>query len=178
MASHLTLSLSASAFLLASFGISGVIVAAERDDGTPAAVASAKAGRVANIQRFVVPYFKSNTTSGFRTAAVVTAVNNGGASCETRVAWFFGGGGLACQNTLIIGAGQSLDFCTRVIPSGVTTCNATCNPQLTFNEGKAVVFTAADAACSRVRIDPRTYYLTGTTTDTGVAAVSNTNVVQ
>ncbi len=81
----------------------------------------------------------------------------------------------ACSITSVVGAGVSSDFCTRTTPT--VACNATCNPQLTAIEGKAVVFTAATIPCQRVTIDPRLYFLNGTTSDTGVAAVSNGRVV-
>jgi hypothetical protein len=45
---------------------------------------------------------------------------------------------------------------------------------VTIRQGKVIVFTADTNACRRVMIDPRVYHLSGTDSDTGVVAVSNT----
>jgi hypothetical protein len=85
-----------------------------------------------------------------------------------------------CTSTAVVGAGVTHDFCSRAIPGGATTCNSTCNPSLVFDEGYARVASAADlnGNCANIAVDARLYHLTGTTTDTGVAAIASPNVVR
>ncbi|MGH9956526.1 MAG: hypothetical protein ACREBC_05270 [Pyrinomonadaceae bacterium] len=68
------------------------------------------------------------------------------------------------------------DFCSRHLLSNITTCNSTCDPELTFTEGKAIV--SSNKGCWRIGLDARVYYTAGDTTDRGVAAVSNPKIVR
>jgi hypothetical protein len=141
----------------------------------PAAV---PAGQTA---RYIATYVKSNTTSGFRTATVVTVTNNSPVTCSVSVDWFAGFSTTAsCTTNISLSSGHTADFCSRSVPSGVTTCNSTCSPEQTFLEGRAQVASTADAAgkCAALAVENRVYYLTGTTFDTGVAAVSNSKIIR
>ena len=80
-----------------------------------------------------------------------------------------------CTTTATLAAGVTHDFCSRGLLSGITTCNTTCDPALTFTEGKALV---SSSPCSRIGVESRVYYTTGDTEDTGVAAISNPNIVR
>lgn len=131
--------------------------------------------------RYIATYLKSNTISGFRTATVVTVTNNSPVTCSVSVDWFAGFSTTAsCTTNLSLSPGFTADFCSRSLPSGVTTCNSTCSPEQTALEGRAQVASTADAAgkCAALAVENRVYYLTGTTTDTGVTAVSNSKIVR
>ena len=144
------------------------------------AIPEVPAGQTA---RYLVTYMKSNTAStAFRTATVVSVTNQSAVSCSISVDWFAGvGTTIACTTNLAVSPGHTVDFCSRPIPDGVTTCNSTCSPAQTFLEGRARVASTADlnGACASIGVEGRVYYLTGTTTtDTGIVAVSNSNVVR
>jgi hypothetical protein len=150
-----------------------------REDGTagPETARPVFAPRAVNTPRFVVPFVRTHTaTAGQRSATAITVVNTAGVSCRVRVDFHAATkpGAAACRLTLVVGAGLSLDFCTRNIPGAITTCNAVCNPEQIGLEGKATIYTADTTACTKIRIDPRIYYFSGVTSDTGVLAVSNT----
>lgn len=155
----------------------------DKSDEAPPPSFSSQAVPAGQTARYIVTYIKSNTTSGFRTASVVSVTNNSSVTCSISVDWFAGltgGSSGSCTTNLSVAAGNTVDFCSRNVPSGVTSCNSTCSPAQTFLEGRAQVASTADAAgkCAGLAVESRVYYLTGTTTDTGVAAVSNPNIIR
>jgi hypothetical protein len=131
----------------------------------------------ATTKRLVVTYASSITTAP-RTASAITVVNDAGIACDVRVEYYFGFSPSppACSLTTVVASGVAHDFCSRDLPFNLTTCNSVCSGPLTFFEGKAIVYTNSAAACARIRANPRQYYTTGTTSDTGVAGVTSVNV--
>jgi hypothetical protein len=156
-------------------------LAQDRPDDAGRAGASPQASPalpVGTTARYRVTFFKSNTTvTALRTASIVSITNGNTASCLAAVDWRTGGTATSCTSSLVIGPGSTLDFCSRTIPSGITTCNATCFPSLTFNEGSAVVGSATTLGCERIQLSARTVY-TATTTDSPVSAITDANVVR
>jgi hypothetical protein len=151
-----------------------------REDGSEPPVRGSRAApAAADFLRLVVPFFRSTTTAGFRSGAVVSAVNTATKSCEVRVDFVRGAdpGDVACSVTGVVNGGFAKNFCSRSLPAGVAGCHFLCSPQVVSGEGKVAVFTADTSACRKVKFDPRVYYLSGTTTDTGVVAVSNTQIL-
>ena len=131
--------------------------------------------------RYIVPFMNSQTTSGFRSATVVTIHNNSAMTCSVSVDWFPGfSSSLACTTSILVAPGLTVDHCSRLLPTGVTSCNVICAPALTFTEGRARVASTADAggACANLAISARLYHLSGTTSDTGVNAVASLPVVR
>lgn len=122
-----------------------------------------------------VPFMKSQTGGTINSATVISLSNQGTATCSTSVDFFFGGGLLACTTTLSIGPGQTLEHCSRSIPLEIVSCNSTCSPALTLNEGHAVVGTTS-ACKSKLAVYPRLYY-TGPS-DTAVQAVADVKLVK
>jgi hypothetical protein len=111
----------------------------------------------------------------------VPETNDSPVTCSVSADWFAGFSNvIACTTTISLASGFTADLCTRPVPSGVTICNSTCAPAETAIEGRARVASTADAAgaCANIGVEARVYYLLGTTTDTGVAAVSNPNIVR
>ena len=132
------------------------------------------AGQVA---RYRVTYMKSNTATANRTSTVVSITNQSGATCSTGVDWRIGFGGTACTTSLTLGPGQTGEHCSRSIPSAVSSCNATCSPGLTFNEGSAIVGSSTTTGCSKIAVSARTYHTTGTD-DSAVAAATDAKIVK
>jgi hypothetical protein len=76
----------------------------------------------------------------------------------------------ACTTTAALAPGVTHDFCSRSLLANIASCNSTCDPELTFTEGKAIV---SSGPCSRIGVESRMYYTTGDTSDTSVAAINN-----
>jgi hypothetical protein len=131
---------------------------------------------VGTVPRYRATYFKSNTASStLRTASIVSATNQSGITCLIAVDWRTGGTATSLSQSLSVGPRAQVDFCTRAIPSGITTCNAT--GALTFNEGNAVVGSSTTIGCERTAISARAVY-TGSTTDAPVSAITDAKVVR
>jgi hypothetical protein len=148
------------------------------DEGNGRLLAAKPALPRGTVARYLVTYFKSNTSvSTLRSAAIVSVTNQSTASCTVGVDWKTGGTATACSQSLLLTPGAQLDFCTRAIPSGITTCNATCAPNLTFNEGNAIVGSSTTTGCEKIALSSRTVY-TGSTTDAPVSAITDANIVK
>jgi hypothetical protein len=148
------------------------------DDGAAAGVAAASALRSTEpvVERYLVTYLKSRIDAP-RSATVVTVTNQSKEFCSVKIDWFQGlvPETPACTTTAVVDTGVTHDFCSRDLLSNITTCNSTCDPELAFAEGKAIV--SSSKSCSRIGVESRVYYTTGDTSDTGVAAVSNPKIV-
>ena len=132
--------------------------------------------------RYLVTFIKSNTsTTALRTASVVTVTNQGTATCNISVDWFAGlSTAIVTTTNLAVSAGHTVDFCSRTIPSGITTCNATASPSQTFLEGRARVASTNSTTlnnCHRIGVSARVYY-TQTTSDSPVSAITDSNIVR
>ena len=137
--------------------------------------ASLAAGHVA---RYRLTYMHSQTGAANRSATVISITNqNAAGNCSTSVDWRIGFGGVACTTVLTLGPGQTGEHCSRPLPNTIVSCNATCAPALIFTEGNAVIGSQNTTACSRIAVDGRLYHTTGST-DSGVAATTNLNVVR
>jgi hypothetical protein len=83
---------------------------------------------------------------------------------------------VVCTTTVRLEAGITTDVCSRAIPAPLTTCNASCEPELTFHEGRAVVHSSAEEGCERIGVSARVYYTTGDD-DESLAAISDSKIV-
>jgi len=179
--------------VLVSAGMSAPAArAADGDDGGPASAArdSALITEVSTIDvsrmtpLYRVTFMKSRTTDTIRTATVVSVTNQAGVSCDITVIWRRGFDPTpVCTTTMSLDAGFQTDFCSRAIPDALTTCNTTCNPDLTFHEGTAVVYTHVEnlfyygsSECLHLAVSARVYYTTGTTAS-AVTAISDAKIV-
>ena len=151
------------------------------DDGSDIGAAAVihHASEPATIGRYLVTYVKSRTDAPL-SATVITVINGSSEACEVKVDWFSGFAPEAsvCTTTAVISPGVAHDFCSRELLEHITTCNSICDPELSFVEGKARLFSSTGEACGRLGVDARVYYTTGETMDTGVAAVSNPTIVR
>lgn len=131
------------------------------------------------VNRYLVTYTHSQTTTALRSATVVAVTNQSSRSCQVKIEWFFGldPDMPACTTTAAVPPRFTFDFCSRNLPFDITACNSTCAPELTFYEGKAIVSSSEEASCGLIGVEARVYYTTGDR-DTGVSAISNPKIVR
>jgi hypothetical protein len=165
-----------------ALGLCGTAQAAElrqggsRPDGSQPGPAATARTAAATARRYFVPYFSSITGQQTATVTVITILNPTSRSCHIKLNWFkgFTPDSLQCSINAVVDPGVSFDFCSRDTSESITFCNATCSPELTFDEGKAIVLSTPSEDCAKILADVRVYYTTNS--DTGVTAISNTNI--
>jgi hypothetical protein len=131
------------------------------------------------VNRYLVTYMNSQSTTAIRSATVVTVTNQSSRSCAVKIEWFRG---LApntpvCTTTVAVAPEVTHDFCSRNLPDAITACNSICAPELTFDEGKAIVSSSETVGCSLIGVEARVYYTTGVS-DMAVSAISNPKIVE
>jgi hypothetical protein len=155
------------------------VLAQQRSDGSPDPGPSIN--YYGGVERYLVTYMKSRTTDAIRSATVVTVTNTNATSptCVVRIEWFQGfvPNTPVCTTTATIEPGVTHDFCSRDVPDAITTCNSVCAPQLTFDEGKAIVSSSEAVGCGLIGVEARVYYTTGAG-DMAVSAISNPKIVE
>jgi hypothetical protein len=67
----------------------------------------------------------------------------------------------------------TLDFASRSIPFELTAVNAVCNPELVFDEGRAIV----GSRQPEIAVSSRVYYTTGAN-DANLLAITDSKVVR
>lgn len=163
--------------ILVSGGLFAPAALAATDDGSgpmPQYTEEAYSGQ----PRYLVTFMKSRTTDPIRTATVVSVTNQADYPCQVSVDWFLGFSPTpVCTTTFSVEAGFQTDFCSRKLPEPLTTCNATCDPELTFDEGKAVVRSSARHGCKDIGVSARVYYTRGSADDE-VTAISDSKIVR
>ena len=90
--------------------------------------------------------------------------------CNVSVEWFLGfatNDNPSCTTNFALDADITVDFCSRDLPGAVTVCNSICDPELEFDEGRAIV----GASCRKIGLSGRVYY-TGEN-DTDVQAITD-----
>lgn len=132
---------------------------------------------VGHLPRYRATFMKSNTLApALRTATVVSITNQSSLSCSTSVDFRVGAASV-CTTIVTVPPGATVDHCSRVIPTGMTSCNATCSPSLTAHEGHAVIGSTSIISCDNIVASARTYY-TGSTTDAPVSAITDAKIVK
>lgn len=131
-------------------------------------------------QLFLIGYLNSDTTTANRSATVVSITNQGGVSCEVSVDWFRGldPADAICTTVTTIDPGQTQEHCSRSLPEAIAVCQATCAPELTFDEGKAVVNVHKKCLnAEALAVDPRLYHTNGSA-DEEVAGIADLKVIR
>lgn len=166
--------------LLTALAVSALAQSGGRpDESDTASPALAPAVAPGHNARYVATYMRSATVPNFRNSTVVSVTNNSPVTCSVSADWFAGfSSSIACTTTMTLSPGFTGELCSRNIPS--VACNATCSPELTNTEGRVRIASTADAngECSNIAVESRVIYTTGTTSDTGIAAVSQSKVVR
>ena len=92
--------------------------------------------------RYLVTYMKSNTSGRIRSATIVSVTNQSKLINRVFVSYFKGltdNSSPVCVCGYAIPPEFTIDFCSRTLPSEITTCNCVCQPELNFDEGRAIV---------------------------------------
>ena len=133
-------------------------------------------GTVSSPPRYLVTYMKSNTSGRIRSGTVVTVTNQSLiASNRVFVFYYRGFSDIEhpdCVSVMAIPPGLTVDFCSRNLPSVLTTCNISCSPELNFHEGRAIV-----NAQFPIGVSSRVYYTRGQE-DEELLAITDSKVVR
>jgi len=170
--------------LLASGGLAGTFSTASGQvaspDGSGPQTRRLTPGASATlVSRYVATYMSSQTAfeSSPRSLTAVSITNNSSSTCDTSVDWKIGFEGIACTTTLTLGPGETGEHCSRDIRFAITSCNATCSPELTFAEGNAIIGSTKSRSCEAIAVSARTYYTTGTSDET-LNAITDAKIVR
>ena len=126
---------------------------------------------------YTVDFTRSISGAPIQVLTAISVVNEGTASCPISVDWFFGTSPAvpACTTTLTLSTKEAFTHCSRQVGDTFVSCNVSCNPPLTFYQGRAVVGTTV--ACKpNIAVDARVYYTNSNDSQmTGVADVKVTS---
>ncbi len=126
--------------------------------------------------RYVVTYMNSQKGGRIQSATIVTVTNQSPRPNVVTVLWFKG---LTSNNSPVgitvtsIPPDFTLDFASRNIPSELTVVNAVCNPELVFDEGRAIV----GSRQPEIAVSSRVYYTAGAR-DTELLGITDSKVVR
>jgi hypothetical protein len=128
-----------------------------------------------NVPRYLVTYMNSQTGGRVRSATVVTVTNQSNTINRVFVSFFKG----FTTNASPVGVCAfaippefTVDFCSRSLPSELTTPNSVCNPELVFDEGRAIV----SSMWPEIGVSSRVYYTSGDD-DRQLLAITDSKVV-
>ena len=134
--------------------------------------AAALAGR----PRYLVTFMRSLTGFQIRSATVVTVTNQAPRPNPVSVSYFLG----LTDNTSPVGATSlvippdfTIDFATRSLPDTLTATNSVPSPELTFDEGRAIV----SSRLPQIGVSSRIYYTAGDD-DEELLAITDSKVVR
>ena len=126
--------------------------------------------------RYLVTYMNSQTGGRVRSATVVTVTNQSEKPNLVTVSYFKG----FSNNTSPVGSTSFLippdftvDFSSRDLPGELTTCNSICNPELVFDEGRAIV----SSKRPEIGVSSRVYYTRGDD-DLDLLSITDSKVVR
>ena len=142
-----------------SLSLTGEVQGSTHSGITPATIIAAPP--VGETYRYAIPHFVSSTggasTSSF---AAVSIRNASKVTCTASVTFQYASGAAnVCVMTQSIPANESRVFCTRNGDLGFIGCQATCSPELTFQEGHALVSSTTGGACGAIQIDAQEFYV-------------------
>ena len=127
------------------------------------------------LPRYLVTYMNSQTGGPVRSATVVSITNMARATNRVVVTFFKG----FQNNSAPIGVASfaippdfTVDFGSRNLPGAITVVNAIPNPELTFDEGRAIV----SSTLPEIGVSARVIYTTGEKDDQ-LTAITDSKVV-
>ncbi|MGI8685723.1 MAG: hypothetical protein ACR2MO_11675 [Acidimicrobiales bacterium] len=127
------------------------------------------------LPRYLVTYMNSQTGGRIRSATVVSVTNQADKPIRVVVTWFKGfsdNSSPVGTTSFAIPADFTVDFSSRNLPGELTVCNAVCNPELVFDEGRAIV----SSTHSAIGVSSRVYYTSGDR-DEQLLAITDSKVV-
>lgn len=130
---------------------------------------------IPNVPRYLVTYMNSQTGGRIRSATVVSVTNQSGMINRVFVSYFKG----LTDNTSPVGMtafaippGFTVDFSSRNLPGELTVCNSICNPELVFDEGRAIV----SSMFPEIGVSSRIYYTSGDN-DENLLSITDSKIV-
>jgi hypothetical protein len=136
---------------------------------------SALAG-LPHVPRYLVTYMNSQTGGPIRSATVVSVTNQSDKTNLVSVSYFKG----FFNNTAPVGVTSfsippdlTVDFGSRNLPGELTVVNSVCNPELVFDEGRAIV----SSRRPEIGVSSRVYYTSGDR-DLELLAITDSKVVR
>lgn len=128
------------------------------------------------VPRYLVTYMHSETGSRIRSATVVSVTNQSDRPNLVSVSYFKG----FSDNTSPVGVTSlsippdfTVDFCSRNLPGELTVCNSVCNPELVFDEGRAIV----SSRRPEIGVSSRVYYTAGDR-DTELLSITDSKIIR
>jgi hypothetical protein len=132
--------------------------------------------RLPHVPRYVVTYMNSQTGGRIRSATIVTVTNQSPRPNVVSVSYFKGfspNTSPVGMTTLVIPPDFTVDFASRNIPGELTVVNSVCNPELVFDEGRAIV----SSRQPEIAVSSRVYYTPGDA-DLELLAITDSKVVR
>lgn len=126
--------------------------------------------------RYLVTYMNSQTGGRNRSATIVSVTNQSSQQNEVTVTWFRGftdNSSPVGSSTFVIPPDFTVDFGSRNLPGELTVVNSTPNPELTFDEGRAIV----SSRRPQIGVSARVYYTSGDS-DEQLNAITDSKVVK
>jgi hypothetical protein len=123
--------------------------------------------------RYLVTYMKSILDRAPDSATAVSVTNLTREPCHVSLEWFRGfdtNDNPSCVTNFLVDADVTADFCSRDML--FTTCNSTCDPELDFHEGRAIVGTN----CKKIGVSGRVYYIGENFAD--LVAITDSKIVR
>jgi hypothetical protein len=115
---------------------------------------------LASVPRYLVTFMKSETAGRIRSATIVSVTNQSRRPNVVTVTYFKGfvdNTSPSGSSTFVIPPDFTVDFASRDLPSELTVVNSVPNPQLTFDEGRAIV----SSRQPEIGVSARVYYTSG-----------------
>ena len=109
-------------------------------------------------------------------ATIVSVTNQSSQQNEVTVTWFRGftdNSSPVGSSTFVIPPDFTVDFGSRNLPGELTVVNSTPNPELTFDEGRAIV----SSRRPQIGVSARVYYTSGDS-DEQLNAITDSKVVK
>jgi hypothetical protein len=113
-----------------------------------------------SLPRYLVTYMNSQTRGRIRSATVVSITNQSEQTNLVSVSYFKGlsdNTSPVCVTSFPIPPDFTVDFSSRNLPGELTICNSVCNPELVFDEGRAIV----SSRRPEIGVSSRVYYTAG-----------------
>ena len=129
---------------------------------------------IPSVPRYLVTYMNSQTSGAIRSATVVSITNQSDRINRVFVSYFKGfsdNTSPVCVTGFAIPPDFTFDFGSRNLPGELTVCNAVCNPELVFDEGRAIV----SSMWPEIGVSSRIYYTRER--DTELLAITDAKIV-
>lgn len=130
---------------------------------------------IPSIPRYLVTYMNSQARGRIRSATVVSVTNQSDKINRVFVSYFKG----FSDNTSPVGVTAfaippdfTVDFSSRNLPGELTVCNSVCNPELVFDEGRAIV----SSMWPEIGVSSRVYYTSGDK-DENLLSITDSKIV-